>query len=154
MTLVIVRAIISRCRNKQDAGITRCPYRVLKGLGILRRTPASADHTYIHTVLFTIDGVVNRLDRVGGRAVPTLAEELERHDLHIPIYTGNTLAIITLGTDDPGAMGTVTVVVHRIGDLVSTVIAVLVVKGTKFIVDISWYVIGAYPHIRSQIDVS
>src|ERR1043166_2748303 len=113
-TLVVVRAVVAGSRDEQNSGLPCRAYRILERLRFHRRAPAGTDDSDIYPVLFAVDGVVYRLDRIIDRTKTAAAEELERHYLYVPIDARDALAVIALSTDNTGAMRAVAVVVHRI----------------------------------------
>src|SRR5439155_4219978 len=59
-------------------------------------------------------GVLERVDGPTERAGPGRVEELQGHQLNLPVQTGNTHAVVAHRADDPGDMAAVAVVVERI----------------------------------------
>ena len=71
--------------------------------------------------------VKDRADRVVCGSLPVRAEELERHDLDVPVHAGNADSVRAGGPDRPGDVRAVAVVVERVVVVVHEVPAVDVV---------------------------
>ena len=102
----------------------------------LCRAPACADDANVNAVFFAVDGVIDRFDRVFRRAVTAASEKLERHDLDVPVDTGDALAVVALGTDDACTMCSVAVVVHRVAEIISYVKTMNIVNVAELVIDI------------------
>src|SRR5580765_65000 len=131
-TLVIVSARIPGGRDKKNSGVTSSTDRVLKSFRARGRSPACADHADIDTLFLTVDGVIDRLDRILRRPETAASKKLERHYLYFPVHARNAFVIVAFGTDYARAMRSVPIVVHRIADICIGIKSMLVVKSSKF----------------------
>src|SRR5439155_3095160 len=78
-------------------GIGRVQDRVVQGLGI--RVAAVA---VVGNLRAVGDGVIQSENGVAGRAAAAGVEELDGHDLHVPVDAGDADAVIAHGADGAG----------------------------------------------------
>src|SRR5688500_987647 len=97
---VVVGAAVSGGRDEENPGVARGTYCIFKCFRLLRRTPAGVDHAKVHTVLFTVDRVIDRLDGILRRTETAAAKKLQRHYLNGPVDPGDPFAVVPFGADD------------------------------------------------------
>ena len=74
-----------------------------------------------------LHGVVEAPDGVARRAAAVGAEELQGHDLDVPVDAGDADAVVAHGADRAGDVRAVAVVVQRVAVVVDEVVAVDVI---------------------------
>src|SRR4029453_13014369 len=94
-----------------------------------------------------------RFDSIFCRAESAAAQELEWHDLNLPVHTSDPFIIVALGSNDAGTMGSVTVIVHGITQVGIGVKTMFVIERPELIIDVLRYAFGPKPHIRDQVFV-
>ena len=86
-----------------------------------RRVGPAAGVTVVHDLGAVGDRKVQRLDGIAEVAAAALVEELQGHELDVPVHPGDADAVVADRPDDAGDVGAVAVVVHHIGVVVHEV---------------------------------
>ena len=102
-----------------------------------------------------LHGVVEGADGVGDGAAAVGVEELQGHDLHVPVDAGHADAVVAHGADGAGHVRAVAVVVHRVAVVVDEVVAVDVVdEAVAVVVDaVAGDLAGVGPDVGGQVGV-
>ena len=148
---IVIRAGITCRGDEQNIVLVSFANHLFKRARSLRRSPTRADDAHVHAGFLPIDHVINRLNRIFGRAETTRVHKLQWHDLNFPVHTSNAEIIFTFRADDTCAVGAMTVLVHWIGSVIDCVEAVLIVDCSEFVVVIGGHVVLTSPHVAGKI---
>ncbi len=121
--VVVVGGVAGR-GDEQDAGVAGRGDRVEQALAEAAAAPRVGQHAQVDARVALGDRVVDGADGVLEGAAAAGVEELEGHDLDLPVHAGHADAVVAGRADGAGAVRAVVVVVHRIaaaGDRVEAV---------------------------------
>src|SRR5207247_292038 len=141
--------------DEEHAGIVGGGDGVLQRLLVAPAAPTVAGQPDVHALLPHAGGVVEGLHGVGGGAGAVGGEELQGHDLHVPVHARHADAIVADGADGAGDVGAVAHVVHGVAVFVGEVGAVDVVDvAVVVVVDaVAGHLEGVVPHVGGQVRV-
>ena len=145
---VVIAARIARRCDKQGLGRSGGRDGIVERLRISAAAPTVVGHPDSHH-----GGIVDRQDRVHGRAGAAVAEELEGHQLGIPVNAHDALAVIAARGDRARHMGAVGVAVVRIAVPVGEVVAVDIVDVAVAVViqAVAGNLARIDPHVIDQV---
>ncbi len=147
--VVVVFAVVSGGRHEEMAGVACTGDGVVNGLRVViaRAPTVVGDHRPVG------DRVVDRLDGRAEVAAAARIEELERHDLGLPVDADHARCVVPDRGDGSRNVGAVVVVVHRVAVAIVEVVAVDVVDVTVAIVveTVARHLARIDPHVGRQV---
>ena len=119
---VVVAAVVPRCCHKQAPGAAGGSNRIVHGRVVPSPAPTVVGDAGAHH-----GGIFDCQEGVVRRSAPIVIEELEGHELGIPVDARHSGAVISLRCNRARAVRAVTIAVHRIAVAVGEVVAVDIV---------------------------
>ena len=151
---VVVGAAVACGGDEQDARLIGRGNRIGQGRGVSAASPTVIGGDDVDAEVASHHRhIVNGLDGAGRRAIAACGEELHRHQLRGPVDARNTGRIVADGSDRPGDVRAVAMVVVGIAVTVDEVVPVDIVDvPVAVIVDpVAGDLSGIDPHIGSEV---